>query len=131
MEFKEILEKLKEGANFELKFENGIVYGYGAIDNFDECINNKMSKIDYLCEHYIQKQKILEALPWVIVKNPCNPKENEYPNEDGNYITMLDCDEHAVWVNSFKNGHWLVYDRTHVKWWIRIPENIEDLTKEL
>lgn len=118
----EILKGLKDGANFELKFENGYYSGFGAINRFEECkIENNPDPFWYNYVHYPKKKKILESLPWNVVKNPRLPEEGEYPSEDGEYITMLDCDEHAVWANTFRNGHWLIYNRTHVKWWMPIP----------
>lgn len=125
MEFKEILEKLKEGANFELKFENGHLSGYGAINNFFECKKEMMTQAYYICRHYPEKKKILESIPWNVVEHPRNPKPGEYPSEDGDYITMLDCDEHAVWHNVFRDGCWLIYNRKHVKWWIKIPKDFD------
>ena len=47
----------------------------------------------------------------------------EYPTEDGTYITMMDCDEHAVHTNTFKDGRFSWMDRTHIKWWMKLPEN--------
>lgn len=125
MEFKEILEKLKEGANFELKYDkDGRLGGYGAINRFDECkLENNPSQYWYDYVHYPEKKKILESLPWNTVENPRYPKPGEYPTEDGDYITMLDCNEHEVWHNKFRDGNWLIFNKTHVKWWIKIPEN--------
>lgn len=124
MDGKEILQKLKEGANFELKFENGEFDGHGAINKFDECkLDSGHTQYWYDYVHYPEKKKILESLPWTkVVKDTYHPTPDEYPTEDGFYITMLDCDEHAVWVNEFKDGHWMIYNRTHVKWWMPIPE---------
>lgn len=132
MNTEEILNKLKEGANFKLeRTDNGRYNGFGAINRFDECkIENNPSSSWYNNVHYPAKKKILESLPWTgVVGNPRNPKDGEYPTENGDYITMLDCDEHAVWTNTFRNGHWLVYDRTHVKWWMPMPDMTDvDLT---
>lgn len=112
----EILRVLKEGANFEI--EHKVAGGFGAIDKFDEC--GKMSQQEY-SKHYEQKRMLLESLPWNVVKNPRNPMENEYPKENGTYLTMLDCDEHKVLLNTFKNGRWLFYHETHIKWWMPNP----------
>lgn len=123
MEAKELFEKLKEGAGFELEFENGRWHGWGAINRFDECRIGRMTQTMYDCVHYPEKQAILESLPWTkVVENPRNPRPDEYPTEDGTYITMLDCDEHAVDINYFKDGHWSWYDKTHVKWWMPMPD---------
>jgi len=130
MEAKEILEKLKEGANFELKFEEGNFTGYGAINKFDECkLESGHTQYWYDYVHYPEKKKILESLPWSVVKNPRNPKQEEYPSENGDYITMLDCDEHAVWHNKFRDGNWLIYNKTHVKWWLPITEEMKKCIK--
>lgn len=123
MDGKEILAKLKEGANFELKFEDGNLTGYGAINNFDECkLYSSHTQYWYDYVHYPEKKKILESLPWNLVENPRNPKPGEYPTKDGDYITMLDCNEHQVWHNTFRDGNWLIFNKTHVKWWMPIPE---------
>ena len=113
----EILQALKEGANFEIKPKGT---GYGSISNFPECRNKNgvMTSHQYYI-HYEKKKKILESIPWTkVVENPRNPKPEEYPTKDGEYITMLDCNEHEVICNSFRDGRWLLYDKTHVKWWM-------------
>lgn len=130
MEAKEILENLKNGANFNLTIENGKLSGHGAISMFDECkLENNPSQYWYAYVHYPEKKKILESLPWNVVEHPRNPKIEEYPCEDGDYITMLDCDEHAVWHNVFHDGHWLIYNKTHVKWWMPITEEMKKCIK--
>lgn len=117
----EILQKLKEGANFELEYDGNRFSGHGAINNFPECcIDGGMTKLEYAI-HYHAKKRVLETLPWNEVGNPDMPKKGEYPTEDGCYITMLDCDEHKVLCNTFKDGRWALYDRTHVKWWMPVP----------
>ena len=108
---KEFLHTLRKYANFTIK------KGYGAINLCPECKN--MTKEQYNV-HYDKCVKQLESLSWNKVENPRMLKKNEYPSEDGDYITMLDCDEHSVYRNIFSDGHWLVYDRTHVKWWIKV-----------
>jgi len=122
MNREDILNTLKEGANFTIN-ENG--FGYGSINHFPEC-NMKsekcMSPLTYYNIHYPTKARLLESLPWNVVKNPRNPEEGEYPSEDGDYITMMDCDEHAVHTNTFKDGHFIWMDRTHIKWWMKLPE---------
>ena len=35
---------------------------------------------------------------------------------------MLDCNEHEVLVNRFRDGHWSLYNETHVKWWMKLPK---------
>ena len=117
----EIIRILKEAANFTPKYdqEKGLWSGYGSIINCPECKN--MTTSEYCSYHYPAKKALLESLPWSkTVEHPRCPQPDEYPSEDGEYIVMLDCDEHAVLTNSFKNGHWCVYDQTHVKWWMPI-----------
>lgn len=115
----EITRILKEAANFTPKYENGVWSGYGSIIKCPECKN--MTTSEYCSYHYPAKKSLLESLPWSkTVEHPRCPRPDEYPSEDGEYVVMLDCDEHAVLTNSFKNGHWLVYDQTHVKWWMPI-----------
>ena len=123
MNRQEILDALKEGANFTLD-ENG--HGFGAINNFPECSPKSESPMDpftYMNIHYPVKARLLESLPWNVVKNPRMPEENEYPSEDGTYITMMDCGEHEIHTNQFKDGRFSWMDRTHIKWWMKLPEN--------
>ena len=123
MEAKELFEKLKEGAGLELEFENGRWHGFGAINRFEECKVGRMTQTMYDCVHYPEKQAILESLPWVkVVVNPRNPKPGEYPTENGEYITMLDCNEHELLINTFKDGIWSLYHKTHIKWWMHMPD---------
>jgi len=109
MTTEEILKVLQECTNFDGT--------NGAINQCPEC--KDMTQYDYSYIHYPKMVKKLESLPWTkVVKDPRNPKPDEYPTEDGEYLVMLDVDEHAVWTNTFRNGHWCIYDKTHVKWWM-------------
>lgn len=122
MNRQEILDTLKKGANFTLD-ENG--HGFGAINNFPECNTNSevhMTSYEYHWIHYPKMVVLLESLPWNVVENPMHPKEGEYPAEDGVYITMMNCGEHEIHTNTFKDGHFLWMDRTHIKWWMKLPE---------
>lgn len=116
---KEILDILKKAANFKLDEKN---HGYGAINRCLEC--KDMSYTEYALEHYPKMKHLLESLPWEkVVKYPRNPQiYNEYPEEDGVYITMMDCDEHSVCTNTFKDGNFTWMNRTHIKWWMKLPE---------
>lgn len=119
MEAKEILNVLKECANFELKtLPNGSYYYVpGAINRCDEC--KDMTHAYYYNYHYPDKSKKLESLPWTkVVKNPRNPEPDEYPTENGKYITMMDCNEHEIWINEFRDGHFSWMNKTHIKWWM-------------
>ena len=96
---------------------------YGAINRCSEC--KDMGSLYYQKVHYPRMKKILESLPWEgFINNPRASKSGEYPKVDGHYITMLDCDEHAVLTNEFKDGHWAIYNETHVKWWMPITEGL-------
>lgn len=114
----EILQILKSNTGFILKYTNGLFHGYGSI-----------YKTNNLKETYsIKKESLEKSIPWTkTVSNPRNPKTDEYPDTDGDYITMLDCDGHAVLVNSYCNGKWELYNRTHVKWWMPLSVLQEDL----
>jgi hypothetical protein len=129
MTAQEIQDKLLEAANFTLAFKNGFWVGFGSINNFDCCkMSGGIGPFEYRNYWYPKHKKMLEDLPWHrVVENPRMPKPIEYPTEEGLYLTMLDCDEHAVWVNEFKHGNWTVYDRTHVKWWMPLPLTEKDL----
>ena len=122
MNRQEILDILKEGANFTID-DTG--HGFGAINHFPECNTNSevhMTPYEYHWIHYPKMVRLLESLPWNIVENPRHPKEDEYPTEDGVYITMMDCDEHAVHTNTFKDGKFSWMNRTHIKWWMKLPK---------
>ena len=120
MKPEEILHILEKGANFKFERCGSGWWGFGAINAFPEC--NEMSPHDY-DTHYYRCKQLLENLPWnMVVKNPRYPKSEEYPTVNGEYITMLDCDEHMVICNTFRNGRWAVYNRTHVKWWMPISK---------
>lgn len=116
----EILNILKEAANFELEPQAFGTYGHGSIMNCPQC--KDMSEIEYTL-HYNRMKKLLESLPWEkIVKNPRIPDYDEYPHEDGIYITMMDCNEHEVCTNVYAKGNFSWMNRTHIKWWMKLPE---------
>lgn len=124
MNRQEILDVLKTAANFELD-ENG--HDYGSINNFPECnldSEDSMTLGWYKSVHYPRMARLLESLPWdKVVRYPRNPQiYDEYPTEDGVYITMMDCDEHAIYTNTFKDGRFGWMNRTHIKWWMKLPE---------
>lgn len=122
MTTEEILQTLKTAANFEMKREDFGWCGHGAINNFPECrVLGGMTPNEY-ARHYDRNISLLESLPWSkVVEHPRNPRADEYPTEDGEYLTMLDCDEHKILCNTFKDGKWLLYNKTHVKWWMPLP----------
>ena len=118
----EILSILKEAANFELKQLNFGLHAHGSISSCPQCKN--MAGLEY-SSHYEKMKKKLESLPWEkVVKYPRNPHlYDEYPHEDGVYITMMDCNEHEVCTNIFRNGNFSWMNRTHIKWWMKLPED--------
>lgn len=122
MNKEEIYKILKEATNFELEKKDWGYSGFGAINRCPQC--KEMSEYEYINIHYPKMVKLLESLPWErIVKYPRNPQiKNEYPTEDGIYITMMDCDEHEVCTNTFKNGSFTWMNCTHIKWWMKLPE---------
>ena len=137
MTTKEIIEALRIGGNFKFHKNGNIWVGHGGINNFDICKLDEtghpcgITKYDYVYHWYPMKKKILESIPWTqIVENPRIPKEGEYPTEDGEYITMLDCDEHAILINTFRNGTWCLYNETHVKWWMPFTKEMEEYADE-
>lgn len=125
MSTKEIFDILKEAAGFELDADK---FGTGSIDKtfkskYEQWANNNVLQ-EYINEYYPRCTKILESLPWEkIIVNPRNPKPEEYPSEDGIYITMMDCNEHEVCTNKFHDGHFARMNKTHIKWWMKLPEN--------
>lgn len=129
MEPSEILEILKDCANFEIgKPKYGsFIYGFGSIYNCPIC--RGMSPEFYCSIHYPAMAKILESLPWTkIIENPRNPKPEDYPTEDGLYITMMDCNEHEICTNTFKDGNFSWMNKTHIKWWMPLSNLYETET---
>lgn len=136
MTTKEIIETLRDGGNFRFHKKNNIWVGRGGINDFPECRldnPNHMHEYDYIYHWYPMKKKILESIPWTKeVKYPRAPAiYDEYPTEDGEYITMLDCDEHAILINTFRNGTWTLYNETHVKWWMPFTKEMEEYADEV
>ena len=135
MTTKEIIEALRDGGNFKFHKKGNFWCGHGGINCFDECRldnPNHMHEFDYIHYWYPMKKNILESIPWTkIVEQPRRPKEGEYPTEDGEYITMLDCDEHAILINTFRNGNWTLYHETHVKWWMPFTKEMEEYANEV
>jgi hypothetical protein len=126
MDTKEIVRILKTAANMTFESKDGRLYGNGAINRCLECRNEKMIQEEYCNVFHPKMAKLLESLPWEkTVRSPRNPRIEEYPDKNGQYITMLDCNEHEVLINSYKNGRWSLYDRTHIKWWMPVPTDIE------
>ena len=124
MTAEEIFYILKEAAGFELDDDNN---GFGSINKTFkskyENYPNANYLQEYINEHYPKMVKLLESLPWEkIVLNPRNPKPEEYPTEDGIYITMMDCNEHEVCTNEFHDGRFCWMNKTHIKWWMKLPE---------
>ena len=136
METKKILEILKTAANLEPELKDGQILGVGAINSCQECHPDKMTVYEYCHVHHPKMAQLLESLPWThIVKSPYYPKDDEYPSEAGEYLTMLDCNEHEVVCNTYREYpdglmHWSLYDRTHIKWWMPWPDDIKDYIKE-
>ena len=134
MDTKEILEILKTAANLkpEKKYWMGSMHilGSGAINYCPEC--KDMTSYEYLNHHYPKMVRLLESLPWQhVIEHPRNPKPGDYPSEPGEYLTMLDANEHEVVCNTYhpnKNGdlYWTLYNETHIKWWMPWPSDILD-----
>lgn len=120
----EIFNILKIAAGFELDKNN---LGFGSINKtfqtkYENFSYNDVS-LEYINEHYPKMKKMLESLPWEKeIINPRNLKEDDYPTEDGLYITMMDCNEHEVCVNLFHDDHFTYMNKTHIKWWMKLPK---------
>ena len=113
----EIYRILKEAAGFELDEDN---FATGSIA---KTFPHNNSSIKYIGEHYPKMLQMLESLPWEKeINNPRNPNRDEYPTKDGIYITMMDCNEHEVCTNHFHDDHFTWMNRTHIKWWMKLPE---------
>ena len=116
----EILDALMRCASLEIN-ENGDAEHIGSIARswtfYLNHIKSEIKSWDYYSSYqayYDRCKAELESLPWNVVDNPRNPKDDEYPSEDGTYITMLDCNEHEVLTNDFRNGFWTLYHKTHI-----------------
>ena len=124
MTTEKIYNILKINAGFELDTDK---FGMGSIAKTFKPKHGQWPNNDvvgeYIYEHYPKCAKNLESLPWTCtVKFPRYPSENEYPTEDGIYITMMDCNEHEVCTNKFHDGHFAWMNKTHIKWWMKLPE---------
>ena len=117
---KEIFDILKEAANFEIQHCSFGPYGYGSIAHCPQC--KGMTREEYSL-HYEKMKQLLESIPWKkVVKNPRNPEADEYPKKNGTYITMMDCNEHEVCTNEFKDGQFTWMNKTHIKWWMKLTD---------
>lgn len=86
----------------------------------------EMSDREYIYKYYPKIRRMIEALPWISVKD-------SLPPTDGKYLTLLDCNEHEINKNTIRlcgdgRRHWSWCDR-HVCYWMPIPEkNDEEIT---
>lgn len=114
----EIYSILKIAAGFELDSNN---LGIGSINKtfkskYEGFLNNNVLQ-EYMNEHYPKMKEMLESLPWEKeIITPRYPKKDDYPTEEGMYITMMDCNEHEVCANYFHDGHFSYMNETHIKW---------------
>jgi hypothetical protein len=133
MENKEILNILQKAAGAKFSFNSkGEIWLSGSIAHCSE--SEGISEEKYINEVYPKMKSLLESIPWTkTVENPRNPKGNEYPEENGWYITMLDCNEHEILVNRFEKGDsgWSFYNKTHVKWWMPLTDELKHGITEL
>lgn len=133
MENKEILNILQKAAGAKFSFNSkGELWFSGSIAHCNE--SEGISDEKYNDEVYPKMKSLLESIPWTkTVENPRNPKENEYPEENGWYITMLDCNEHGILVNRFEKGDsgWSFYNKTHVKWWMPLTDELKHEITEI
>ncbi len=120
----EICNILKIATGFELDEDN---FATGSISKsfkskYENFPHNDIMQ-EYINEHYPKMKKMLESLPWEKeIMNPRNPQPNDYPTEEGLYITMMDCNEHEVCTNEFHDGRFAWMNNTHIKWWMKLPE---------
>lgn len=123
MTTRELIQCLVECTNFQFrKLSDNHYYGSGAINNF------KNLTAESYPAHYDKCSKALEEIPWTfVVKNPRNPQPDEYPASDGRYLTMLDCNEHEVNIQNFRNGSFTLYNKTHIKWILPLPEDFDSV----
>ena len=135
MKTEELLKILKTAVDLEPELKDGRIIGCGCINSCPECAD--MSLSDYHNKHYPKMKKLLESLPWKqIVADPRNPQPGEYPSESGDYLTMIDANEHEVVCNRFTKGNgygqdrWTLYNRTHIKWWMPWPDDIHQILTE-
>lgn len=107
---REIIEKLRKSV------------GYSKEDmNFMGSISSTFHGSEYLYgAHYRQMRQVIESLPWISVKD-------RLPEDDSKCLTLLDCNEHEVDVQSIRlcgdgNRHWVWCDK-HVCYWMPIPQD--------
>lgn len=126
MDTREILLTLKNFAGMEITETDGEISGHGSIMKAYMGVYKVNHRAMEYRDFYDIAKKKLEYLPWECkIVNPRVPKAYEYPTQEGLYITMLDVDEHAVMINRFSSlGCFSVYNKTHVKWWMKLPDDI-------
>ena len=108
MKNKEIIETLK------------MAIGY---NTNDFCISNiantfngtQLSKYQI---HYMKMRDAIEKLPWISIKD-------KLPDNEEEYLTLLDCNEHEILTNRYRNGYWDMFN-THVCYWMPIPKDNDE-----
>lgn len=112
----EIINILKETVGYDSskKYFMGHI---GSALSKEECI--AMGNCEYHYDYYPKIRKKIESLPWISIKE-------KLPEIDGRYLTLLDCNEHEIDVNTINmcgdgNRHWSWCDK-HVCYWMPIPE---------
>ncbi|WQJ53809.1 MAG: hypothetical protein [Wendovervirus sonii] len=106
---KQIIDILTQTVGYKKDFVLGAIGSSLSKDEFD-----KMGRIEYL-QYYIKMRNMIESLPWISVKD-------KLPECDGQYLTLLDCNEHEIDNNWYKDKTW-GWCRTHVQYWMPIPED--------
>lgn len=108
--------KVAVGYDHEEALKGSGMYRIGSALSDDEF----MKIVDtYKSEYYPRVRALIEKLPWISTNDML-------PETDGDYLTLLDCNEHEIDVNHIRlypdgNRHWMWCDR-HVCYWMPIPE---------
>lgn len=112
----ELISALVTAVGYDPNKEHGM-WRIGSALTEEELI--AMSNLEYSWNYYPKIRKMIEDLPWIAVNEMLPP-------EDGEYLTLLDCNEHEIDKNCIKlkpdgKRHWGWCDR-HVCYWMPIPE---------
>jgi len=114
---KEIIKILSETVGY--KNDGTFVLG-NFISSFDKkTLESLHANPDiYHNELYPKMKKAVESLPWISV-------HDYMPDMEGKYLTLLDCNEHEVDCNTYKDRYWHWCHR-HVCYWMPIPEDTDE-----
>jgi len=108
----EIITLLKQAVGYN--YPTGILWNIiSSLSKEDEKYMNDHYYL-YTKDYYPRMRHKIEKCPWISIKD-------RLPEKEGRYLTLLDCNEHEIDVNTYENGKW-IWCNSHVCYWMPIPE---------